>query len=51
MSLSGQNLWVKTDYTGTDPEVHEGGASNTSREDYYSMPPRRAIVTRLSITF
>jgi TonB-dependent SusC/RagA subfamily outer membrane receptor len=51
LSISGQNLWVKTDYTGTDPEVHEGGATNTSREDYYSMPPRRAIVTRLSITF
>jgi TonB-dependent SusC/RagA subfamily outer membrane receptor len=51
LSISGQNLWVVTDYTGTDPEVHEGGASNTSREDYYSMPPRRAVVTRLSFTF
>ena len=51
LSISGQNLWVSTDYTGTDPEVHEGGAENDSREDYYSMPPRRALVTRLSITF
>jgi TonB-dependent SusC/RagA subfamily outer membrane receptor len=51
LSISGQNLWVHTRYTGTDPEVHEGGAENDSREDYYSMPPRRAIVTRLSITF
>jgi outer membrane receptor protein involved in Fe transport len=51
LSISGQNLWVHTQYTGTDPEVHEGGAENDSREDYYSMPPRRAVVTRLSITF
>jgi TonB-dependent SusC/RagA subfamily outer membrane receptor len=51
LSVSGQNLWVKTDYTGTDPEVHEGNGVNTTREDYYSMPPRRAIVTRLAITF
>jgi hypothetical protein len=51
LSISGQNLWVQTDYTGTDPEVHEGNGVNTTREDYYSMPPRRAIVTRLAITF
>jgi TonB-dependent SusC/RagA subfamily outer membrane receptor len=50
-SVSGQNLWVHTKYTGTDPEVHEGGGDNDTREDYYSMPPRRAIVARLAVTF
>lgn len=54
LNVTGYNLFRFTDYTGLDPEVIEGGPSGTEdfrRIDYYSMPPRRAILTKLSLTF
>lgn len=54
LSVMGSNLLTVTDFTGMDPEVIEGGSSGTAnfrRVDYYNFPPRRAVTTKLSVTF
>lgn len=51
LSVTGSNLFKLTDYTGVDPESHQGGSDHFYREDYYSIPPMRSLVTRLSVTF
>jgi TonB-dependent SusC/RagA subfamily outer membrane receptor len=53
-AISGANLLTITDFTGMDPEVIDSGSSGTEnfrRVDYYNFPPRRAVTTKLSITF
>jgi TonB-dependent starch-binding outer membrane protein SusC len=54
LSVLGTNLLTITDFTGLDPEVIDGGSSGTQnfrRVDYYNLPPRRSIATKLSVTF
>jgi TonB-dependent starch-binding outer membrane protein SusC len=54
LSVLGTNLLTITDFTGLDPEVIDGGSSGTQnfrRVDYYNLPPRRSVVTKLSVTF
>lgn len=54
LAVTGRDLFKRTDYTGLDPEVVEGGSSGTEnfrRVDYYTLPPQRSIVAKLSITF
>ncbi len=51
LSVAGQNLFKITDYTGLDPESHEGGGDVTYREDYYTIPPMRSLLAKLAFTF
>lgn len=51
LSAVGSNLFKISDYTGIDPESHEGGGNVTYREDYYSLPPMRSFLARLALTF
>ena len=54
LSVTGRDLFKRTDYTGLDPEVIEGGSSgleNFRRVDYYTLPPQRSIVAKLYVTF
>ena len=51
LSVAGQNLFKISDYTGIDPEAHEGGGNVTYREDYYTLPPMRSVSAKLSFTF
>lgn len=52
-AVSGSNLFTITDYTGVDPEIHQGNSVGNAafREDYYSVPPRRAVRAKLSFSF
>jgi TonB-linked SusC/RagA family outer membrane protein len=48
--ISGRNLWLSTDYTGIDPEVHTGGAAVGNRGiDWFAHPTSRAFVLSLGI--
>jgi hypothetical protein len=38
VGLTGRNLWLKTDYTGVDPETSLLGARNAQGIDFYNMP-------------
>jgi hypothetical protein len=53
LSVSGVNLLKITDYTGIDPESHQGSGTGGSnwREDYYSVPPKRSVLVKLNLTF
>lgn len=51
LSVTGSNLFDITDYPGIDPESHHGGPDSSFREDYYTIPPRRAITAKLTIKF
>ncbi|WP_035916770.1 SusC/RagA family TonB-linked outer membrane protein [Flavimarina sp. Hel_I_48] len=53
-SLTGQNLFVITDYSGFDPEVNTGstaGGIQTFGVDYYTYPKARTILLGLDLTF
>jgi len=51
-NASGRNLWVKTDYTGVDPETSLlGAASNLSGFDYFNMPGSKSYSFGLKVGF
>lgn len=50
--VTGENLWTLTNYTGFDPEVNQGGGSNTVIGiDYGTYPQTRSIIFGANITF
>jgi hypothetical protein len=51
--VTGLNLFKITDYSGIDPESHQGNSTGGSfwREDYYSVPPKRSMLVKLNLTF
>ena len=52
VSVSGQNLFLITNYKGFDPEVNNGGQSNLNRGDDYDAYPRaRTITVGLNLGF
>ncbi|MHA7128954.1 SusC/RagA family TonB-linked outer membrane protein [Algoriphagus namhaensis] len=54
LSLTGQNLFVITDYTGFDPEVNTGSTSGgiqTFGIDRFTYPRARTFMLNLNITF
>ncbi len=54
LSLTGQNLFVITDYTGFDPEVNTGSAINgvqTFGIDRFTYPTARTILLGLNVSF
>ena len=52
LSVTGRNLWVKTDYTGVDPETSLTGAgSNYSGVDWFTMPNTKSFNVTLRGTF
>jgi iron complex outermembrane receptor protein len=54
VSLSGDNLWISTPYTGYDPEVYTDGSLNgvASRGiDYLHYPKARTITGGLRVSF
>ncbi|WP_436830725.1 SusC/RagA family TonB-linked outer membrane protein [Parapedobacter sp. DT-150] len=53
-SLTAQNLFVITDYSGFDPEVNTGSASEgiqTFGVDYFTYPKARTFLIGLNLTF
>jgi outer membrane receptor for ferrienterochelin and colicin len=51
VQVTGRNLFVQTNYTGTDPEVADQRTSTFSRRDYYNMPPYRTFLLSVRTTF
>ncbi|WP_163378423.1 SusC/RagA family TonB-linked outer membrane protein [Cyclobacterium sp. SYSU L10401] len=54
LSLTGQNLFVITEYSGFDPEVNTGSTSNgiqTFGIDRFTYPRARTILLGLNLTF
>jgi TonB-dependent starch-binding outer membrane protein SusC len=54
LSLTGQNLFVITDYSGFDPEINTGstvGGIQTFGIDYFTYPKARTILIALNVTF
>jgi len=52
LSLSGQNLWLLTDYTGFDPEVNSFGYDPTRTGiEWGSFPNQRTYTFGINVTF
>lgn len=54
LSVTGQNLFVITDYSGFDPEINTGstlGGIQTFGIDYFTYPKARTIMVALNVTF
>ncbi|NJM25269.1 MAG: SusC/RagA family TonB-linked outer membrane protein, partial [Bacteroidia bacterium] len=54
VSLTGQNLFVLTDYSGFDPEINTGvtsGGIQTFGIDYFTYPKARTFLVGLNVTF
>ncbi len=49
--FTGRNLWLKTPYTGIDPETNLQGAINGQGMDYFNMPGCRSYTVGLKISF
>ncbi|WP_405567214.1 SusC/RagA family TonB-linked outer membrane protein [Polaribacter sp. Asnod6-C07] len=54
VSVTGQNLFVITDYNGFDPEINTGsaiGGIQTFGIDYFSYPKSRTLLLSLNVEF
>ncbi len=54
LSVTGQNLWVKTKYDGYDPEVNKDNSINGVLSygiDYLSYPKAKSVIVGLNLTF
>ncbi|WP_442846777.1 SusC/RagA family TonB-linked outer membrane protein [Leeuwenhoekiella sp. H156] len=53
LSVTGQNLFVLTDYTGFDPEINTGSSSDAKSFgiDYFTYPRARTVVFGLNVSF
>ncbi len=53
LSVTGQNLFVITDYSGFDPELNTGSSSDSKSYgiDYYTYPKARTVVFGLNVSF
>ncbi|MFM7019847.1 MAG: SusC/RagA family TonB-linked outer membrane protein [Aquirufa sp.] len=54
LSVTGQNLWVQTNYDGYDPEVNKDNSINGVLSygiDYLSYPKAKSIIIGLNLTF
>lgn len=51
ITLSGRNVWLKTDYTGNDPEISAHGAGNTMGFDELAFPNTKSYEIGLRIGF
>ena len=49
--FTGRNLWLKTKYTGIDPETSLLGASNAQGMDYFNMPGTKSYTIGLKVSF
>ena len=50
-SITGENLALFTGYSGIDPEVNFAGGTQDIRAEFFTLPPSKRVVGRLSIAF
>jgi len=60
VTVAGRNLWISTDYNGSDPEVEDfrdrdegtyDGNGDYGRRDYYTLPAPRSFLLSFRVTF
>ncbi|MEW5914775.1 MAG: SusC/RagA family TonB-linked outer membrane protein [Gemmatimonadota bacterium] len=51
LTLSGRNLWLKTDYSGLDPESADQTDDEFARREYYQLPQLRTFTLALRINW
>jgi hypothetical protein len=51
LSITGENLALFTGYGGIDPEVNFAGGTQDIRAEFFTLPPAKRVVGRLSISF
>jgi hypothetical protein len=51
ISFTGRNLWLKTKYSGVDPETSLLGSRNAQGLDYFNMPGAKSYAVGLSVKF
>jgi hypothetical protein len=51
ITVAGRNLWLKSNYTGFDPEITSTPGSNFSSSDFLTVPPARTWTARVNLTF
>jgi TonB-linked SusC/RagA family outer membrane protein len=49
--FTGRNLWLRTPYSGIDPETSLTGARDSQGMDYFNMPGTKAYTFGLKLTF
>jgi len=47
--LSGRNLWLKTKYSGIDPETNLGGATAARGNEYFNNPQARSVIVTVGL--
>ena len=50
-SLTGRNLVLWTNYTGTDPEVNITGAGLSRGQDWFTNPNTKSVLASVRITY
>lgn len=51
LGVSGRNLWLRTKYSGIDPETNLSGTSNSLGRDYFNMPNTMGATIDLRVSF
>jgi outer membrane receptor protein involved in Fe transport len=51
ITFSGRNLWLKTDYSGLDPESADQSDNEFARREYYQLPQLRSFALSLRINW
>ena len=51
LGFVGRNLWLKTEYTGVDPETSLTGSRNSQGSDYFNMPNTKSWAFSLNVKF
>ncbi len=51
LSFTGRNLWIRTAYSGVDPETSLTGGGNAQGLDYFNQPGAKSYAFGLSLKF
>lgn len=51
VTLSGRNLWLKTDYSGLDPESADQSDNEFARREYYQLPQLRSFALSFRVNW
>lgn len=51
LTLAGRNLWLKTDYSGLDPESADQADDDFARREYYQLPQLRSFSLSLRVNW
>ena len=50
-TITAENLWLLTSYSGLDPEVNFAGGAQSIRAEFFTLPLAKRVTGRLSVSF